>query len=281
MNYAVLYLIASLPLVASKIVSVAPDLELHYQEAGEGPPLVFVPGWTMTSKFFKSQLEEFADHYRAIAFDPRSHGESTKTAEGNTYLQHGRDLGAFLDELGLQNPVLVGWSSGAHDVLAYVREHGASELRGVVLVDEPPKSVGDRSKEWVYGSFENYRSSLEGILYRRRESAEGLARWMIGRELDDSELEWIVSESLKTPSEAALSLMVDTMLLDYTDEARKLDGSVPVLYMVRENWAEQARTWLRRNAPSAEVKTLTSHAEHWEEPEVFNAKLREFLNRLK
>lgn len=276
---AVLVLL-SLSLLGAGRAPVAPRVELHYVEAGSGSPLVFVPGWTMTTELFEAQLKAFADRYRVVTFDPRSHGRSTKTSEGNTYSQHGRDLAALLDHLGLKDVVVVGWSSGCHDILAYVREKGTQRLRAVVLVDEPPKAVGDPSSEWVYGGYDGYRSTLESILYRRRDSAVGLARWMVNRELSDEEIEWIVAQSLQTPDEAALSLMVDTTLLDYSPEARFLDGKLPVAYMVREEWAETARSWLRDNAPAAQVLTLSSHAEHWEEPDRFNAKLDRFLSGL-
>lgn len=261
-------------------VEVEPGVELFYVEAGKGPPVVFVPGWTMTTEVFRAQIEAFSGHYRVLSVDPRSHGESTKTTEGNTYAQHGRDLGAFITRLGLDDIVLVGWSSGSHSVLAYVREHGVGKLRGVVLVDEPPKAVGDTASEWVYGAFEDYRSTLESLLYRRRESAEGLARWMMAREPTEQEVKWIVEQSLETPGEAALSLMVDTTVLDYTPEARVLEGSVPLLFMVRQGWAETARSWIEKHLPRAEVVVLESHAEHLEQPRVFNAKLDRFLSGL-
>ncbi|MEM1248559.1 MAG: alpha/beta hydrolase [Acidobacteriota bacterium] len=267
-------------LVASERVPVAADVELHVVESGSGPALVFVPGWTMTTEFFEPQLEAFADSYRVLTFDPRSHGASTKTATGNTYEQHGRDLAVLLDRLELRDVVLVGWSSGCHDVLAYVRARGVERLRGVVLIDEPPKAVGDASKEWVYGSFEGYRSTFESTLHARRDSAEGLARWMVERELTSDEIDWIVEESLKTPDEAALTLMVDTTLLDFVPEAKRLDGAVPVLYMLREDWGQAPVRWLRENTPAAKVARLGSHAEHWEKPAVFNAKLEEFLETL-
>ena len=276
-----LALIALTPLLlGAGRVEVAPAVEMHYVEAGEGPPIVFVPGWTMTTELFRAQIEAFSDHHRVLSYDPRSHGESTKTSEGNTYAQHGRDLGAFIAHLKLDEVVLVGWSSGSHSVLAYVREHGVDKLRGVVLIDEPPKAVGDVATEWVYGTFEDYRSTFQSLLYGREKSAEGLARWMMAREPTEQEVRWIVEQSLKTPNEAALSLMVDTTLLDYTAEAKALEGAVPLLFMVRQSWEAKARSWINKHLPAAEVVVMGSHAEHLEQPEVFNAKLRRFLNRL-
>ena len=63
--------------------------------------MVFVPGSTMSGEVFERQLAELGSSYRVITFDPRSHGRSTVTAEGNSFTQQGRDLVAFLDALSL------------------------------------------------------------------------------------------------------------------------------------------------------------------------------------
>lgn len=76
------------------------DLSLRYQQAGNGPQTnVFIPGWTASSRMFKRQLTHFegSTRFRAIAYGPRGQGLSTKTWEGHTYQQHGRDLAAFME----------------------------------------------------------------------------------------------------------------------------------------------------------------------------------------
>ena len=45
--------------VESKYFRVAPGIELHYLEKGEGRPLVFIPGLTFSGEIFKAQLEYF------------------------------------------------------------------------------------------------------------------------------------------------------------------------------------------------------------------------------
>ena len=79
---------------------VSPDLDIYYEEAGTGTPIIFNPGWIGTTEFFHQQLAHFSKHYRAISYDPRSHGRSSNTLENNNYLQHGADLGAFIATLG-------------------------------------------------------------------------------------------------------------------------------------------------------------------------------------
>lgn len=57
--------------IESKYVTVAPGVELHILEKGEGKPLVFIPGLTFSGEIFKNQLEYFSSEYRVIAIDPR------------------------------------------------------------------------------------------------------------------------------------------------------------------------------------------------------------------
>ena len=64
-------------------LEVAPGIEIYYE--GEGIPLILVPGWTFTTKVFDHQFAEFSGTHRVISFDPRSHGRSTVTLEGNNY----------------------------------------------------------------------------------------------------------------------------------------------------------------------------------------------------
>ena len=118
--------------IESKYVTVAPGVELHILEKGEGKPLVFIPGLTFSGEIFKNQLEYFSSEYRVIAIDPRGQGYSAKTVDGNDYLTHGRDVAGLIDALGLKDIVLIGWSTGNLDTWSYVQQFGKDKLRGVV-----------------------------------------------------------------------------------------------------------------------------------------------------
>lgn len=86
--------------IESKYVTVAPGVESHVLEKGEGKPLVFIPGLTFSGEIFKNQLEYFSSKYRVIAIDPRGQGYSAKTVDGNDYLTHGRDVAGLIDAFG-------------------------------------------------------------------------------------------------------------------------------------------------------------------------------------
>ena len=43
----------------SKYFQTSDDVTLHYLEAGSGPTIVFVPGWTMPAEIWEHQLRYF------------------------------------------------------------------------------------------------------------------------------------------------------------------------------------------------------------------------------
>lgn len=53
--------------IESKYVTVAPGVELHILEKGEGKPLVFIPGLTFSGEIFKNQLEYFVSLLSILA----------------------------------------------------------------------------------------------------------------------------------------------------------------------------------------------------------------------
>lgn len=67
-----------------------PDLRLHYEEQGQGQPVIFLPGWTASSRHFRDQLARFGQGPRAIALDYRAHGQSTQTLVGHSLAGYAR-----------------------------------------------------------------------------------------------------------------------------------------------------------------------------------------------
>lgn len=114
--------------IESKYVTVAPNVELHILEKGEGKPLIFIPGLTFSGEIFKAQIEYFSSKYRVIAIDPRGQGNSTKSVDGNDYLTHGKDVAGLIEALDLKDIVMIGWSTGNLDTWSYVQQYSKEKL---------------------------------------------------------------------------------------------------------------------------------------------------------
>lgn len=112
-------------------------LRQHVVERGEGPPVVFVHGsYGASQDFVNTILDEASAHYRCVLWDRPGHGYSERPeGEVDPGVQAEILLGV-IRELGLERPLLVGFSYGGAVCLAAALE-APDELRGVVLLNWP------------------------------------------------------------------------------------------------------------------------------------------------
>ena len=261
-------------------LEVAPGIDIYYEDVGDGTPLVLVPGWTFTTKVFDHQFAEFSKSHRVISFDPRSHGRSTVTTEGNNYATQAADMATLLAHLGVEDPVLIGWSTGSLATWHYVRDHGTSGLGGHVSVDMPPIGMSCDEDTWMEGSIAELAGFYQGI--QTPEGQRAVISWyadniMIEQEMSPALTAWIVEQSLSTPSLMAAALLADAAFANYEDEASKVDADVPSLFFVANHWAGTAKPYLAEHCPNSRVETFGGHMMFWEYPEEFNRILSEFL----
>ncbi|MDZ4828303.1 MAG: alpha/beta fold hydrolase [Actinomycetota bacterium] len=94
------------------------DADLHYDDIGEGPPIVFLHGVTSTGALeWRGLVGTLADDYRCITLDLRGHGQSELGTAPLTIATLVDDFNALGAELEVKRPHLVGFSIGSHTVL--------------------------------------------------------------------------------------------------------------------------------------------------------------------
>lgn len=85
------------------------DGQIHYDDVGEGLPLVLIHAGYLDSRMWDNQVEAFAHKYRVVRYDVRGYGKSTRTTKKYT---DSDDLKLLLDHLGIEKAVLIGVSNG-------------------------------------------------------------------------------------------------------------------------------------------------------------------------
>jgi microsomal epoxide hydrolase len=247
-------------------------VQLHYLEAGRGQTLVFVPGWTMPAWIFDRQIADLSKHYHVVAFDPRGQGDSTVTEGGYEPGRRGQDIADLIAELHTPQPVLlIGWSLGVLDALAYVHSHGDADIAGLVLIDnsvgeEPPPAPS--RPPIVHGP----RLSREAAMSR-------FVRSMFHTQQPAAYLNELTETALRTPPAAARELLSYPVPRSYWKEA-VYSTPKPVFYIVRPGLAGQAAN-LAAHRPGAESIVLqgVGHALFVDDAPHFDALLQDFIRR--
>jgi pimeloyl-ACP methyl ester carboxylesterase len=106
---------------------------LSGEEAGEGTPMVLLHGLTATRRYvvMGSRMLERGGH-RVVLYDARGHGRSGPAGDYG-YEALAADLGAVLDDRGIDRAVLAGASMGAHTLLRFALEQ-PDRVAGLVVV---------------------------------------------------------------------------------------------------------------------------------------------------
>lgn len=105
---------------------------LHYEEEGEGEPLLLLHGNGENLHYFDQQIPFFAQYYHVIAMDTRAHGESTR-GEGELNFDHfADDAAALLDHLGIDRAHVLGFSDGGNTAMLLALRH-PDKVRSLLL----------------------------------------------------------------------------------------------------------------------------------------------------
>lgn len=112
-------------------------VKLSYWEAGEGKPLIFIPGWGANGAEYVNVMALLSKKYRVLVLDPRNQGLSDKVDYGTRIARYGMDLKEFVDHLGLKKADFCGWSMGATVIWSYVDLFGTDSIRKAIFIDEP------------------------------------------------------------------------------------------------------------------------------------------------
>jgi non-heme chloroperoxidase len=102
---------------------------LFHRDWGDGKPVVFMAGWTLTSETWAYQAADLSDRgLRCIAYDRRGHGRSEDPGRGYDIDTLADDLAAVLDTLDLRDVTLVGHSMASGEMTRYLTRHGSARV---------------------------------------------------------------------------------------------------------------------------------------------------------
>jgi len=268
----------------SGFVTTPDGIKIHYLEAGPAedvanfPAILFVPGWTMPADIWDYQIRYFSRRHRVVAMEPRSYGLSSQTTEGNYPEAHARDVQAVLDRLQLRPAVLVGWSLGVDDVLAYIDQFGTDGVPALVLVDE--LLVFQRDSDFMKGYFDFSWNLQED----RPAATAKFVREMYKKPQTEEYLQRITTEAMHTPTNTAIALLDAWVAHDRAPMLAKVDKPTLIVassYGGDLSLKSQKDMQGRIRGSRLEFFEDASHALFVDDADRFNALLNDFFGRVK
>jgi pimeloyl-ACP methyl ester carboxylesterase len=263
-------------------------LRLHVREWGraDGPPILLIHGLSQNHLCWAKQYQSaLADEFRLVAYDLRGHGMSEAPLEAEHYT-NGRlwadDVAAIIDQLGLDRPVLVGWSYGGFIICDYLREHGQDRIAGVDFVAGAVK-LGTAAFGTLIGPgfLDHFADATADDLPANIRGMRGLVKAFSAEPLPPDDVETLLCASMTVPARIRANLAARE--IDGDDVLRALD--VPLLVtqgradtIVLPAMAEHVLA----TCPTAEPSWYdgVAHTPHLEQPDRFNRELAALTRRV-
>jgi non-heme chloroperoxidase len=263
-------------------------LRLHVREWGkaDGPPILFMHGFSQSHLCWSKQYQSaLAEEFRLVAYDLRGHGMSEAPLEPVHYTDGqlwADDLAAIIAQLGLDRPVLVGWSYGSFVICDYVRAHGQDRIAAVDFVAGAVK-LGAAAFGTLIGPgfLDNFSDVTADDLPTNIRGMRGLVRAFSAEPLPPDDVETLLCSSMTVPTRIRANLAARE--IDGDDVLRAL--AVPLLVtqgradtIVLPAMAEH----ILATCPTAEPSWYegVAHTPHLEQPERFNRELAELTRRV-
>lgn len=108
-------------------------VDLHYEESGQGTPLIFIHGFPMDHSNWKPLVPHFGMGVRLIFPDLRGYGASPVTAGVYSMSLLAADICRLMDKLHIERAALVGHSMGGYVSLSFAHQF-PERLAGIGLV---------------------------------------------------------------------------------------------------------------------------------------------------
>lgn len=251
------------------------DVELNVSIDGDGPPLIFVHGYTTTSNFWWHQIPDLAKRYRTVRFDLRGHGDSGKP-DGISYTieAFATDLLEVMDAIDIDRAIIFGLSMGGAVVMQFALDH-PERVAGLGLIGTTAHGLGPMVRA------DNVLSRIKEI--GTAAASKEVITHSFSRHTDSAIVEWAQREVIKTPRHVAEPAILSLDGFDVREEIGNL--SVPTLIIVGEEdeiTPVASSKFLHNAIPGSELHIIpkAAHFPMLERSHTFNQKALAFLERI-
>ncbi|MCP5419063.1 MAG: alpha/beta hydrolase [Gammaproteobacteria bacterium] len=262
---------------------------IHLAVVGEGPPMIFLHGWTSSRQEWLPYGKQVADLRQVFCWDARAHGgHPLSNATPPSVQRLARDLHEVIAHFRLR-PVLMGHSMGALIIWEYLRHWGCDDLAGLCLVDQSPKLVTD--EQWRLGIYEDFSAERNAAFIQEmhadfaeavlRLAANGRNPRIAASYQRNSAAIQVLRKYLRTQNaEALIALWESFCVADYREVLERISVPTLLIYGGASTFYSQATAhYVKGHIPRAVLRIYedADHSPHLWQPQRFVDDLRAFL----
>lgn len=267
-------------------------LSLQVTEWGpkDGKPVVMLHGIRGYAETFVGLAAALQPEFRVIAFDQRGRGASDWDAQRNYYTDaYVQDLASVIDQLGLSTLDLLGHSMGGITAIVYASRH-PSRVRHMVIEDAGPGAFEGspgalRIQQELattparFATWDDAAAFMRALRPTVTEEARQQRLQSMLKTLPDQSLTWRYDHE----GIAATRLAPDpARVLDLQPPVKNLSCPTLVLRGSNSDYLQPAMAQAMCNANPAIQWAQIDNAGHYihdDQPAVFNAMVKQFLER--
>ena len=250
-------------------------LDIAYQRAGDGSPLVLLHGFIQDSRVWRPQIEDLSRDFTVIAWDAPGCGRSSNPDEHFSMAQFADCLAGLLENAGVSSAHVLGLSWGGTMALEFYRRH-PDRVLSLILADTYAGWAGSLGEE----------AAAQRLARCLRESEMPAEEWVpqwVPDAFSDAAGQALLDELASIMSDfhpAGFRAMSRTLAPDFRELLPLIEAPTLLLWGDDDKRSPLSNGALMRDGiPGARLVVIpgAGHVSNMEQPERFNAEVRDFL----
>src|SRR5450759_385791 len=269
----------------AEYIEVEPNVRLHITDAGEGRPIVLIPGWPLSDEMYEYQYNDLINkNFRVIGITLRGFGKSDKPYGAYNYDVHALDITKVLSKLDIKDAVLVGFSMGGAIAIRYVSAYNGAHVSKLAL-DRAAAPIWTQRKDFPYNLPKNAVDDLIELNYKDRPKLlSDFAKIFSATEtsLNEGIGSWLNGIGLSASSHAMAQCLIALRDTDLRSDLVKITIPAVIMHGKKDkiccfDLAEQMKAGISNS--HIVVFENSGHSLFLEETHKFNAELIKFAGK--
>lgn len=253
---------------------------IRYSNEGQGPALVFLHGYLLSSEIWKEFVRPFVPQYRVVCVDLPGHGGSGVVGDCSSMELMAESVETVLDHLNISQAVFFGHSMGGYAMLALLEKRpelflGLSLFHSHTLNDSA--AVQEKRDREIHLIEEGHRQLL---------LSQSIPNMFATDFIDQNQEALDLCKQIAREMDDAAVIAAIRGLRARPNRSKVLENSpVPCLSLIgaKDNFISLEEVALKTALPPGSERLIgynTGHMGFFEEPELFRKGIHQFLNRI-